>query len=256
LKNIAVIGGEGVLGADLVEYLSPFYSVTPITKQNYKFYIGQSFDIIVNANGNSKRFWANEHVIEDFMLSTATVYKSLFDFKFKKYIYISSSDVYENHGRRSLSKENHLPDIKNLSPYGLHKHLSEIIVKKHAKDYLILRCSMILGKNLKKGPIYDIMHNKSLFISKESRLQMITTKEISNVTNFLVKKKKSNEIFNVGGKGTVSFNNISSFFSNPVKFSKSAEKQTYEINVDKLNKMYNLCSSKSYLQEFLGGLQS
>ena len=85
---IAVLGGRGMLGSDLVKFLGEFYKVIAIDKENYSQYLGKSFDVLINANGNSRKFWADQNLFLDFEASTISVYKSLFDFKFKKYIYI------------------------------------------------------------------------------------------------------------------------------------------------------------------------
>lgn len=255
MKTLAIIGGNGMLGSNLVKYLSSYYFVISISKENYSQFINHSFDVAVNANGNSKRFWAIKNPLEDFTASTVSVYKSLFDFKFKTYIYISSSDVYIDHSSSASTLEDQIQDSSKLSSYGLHKYLSEKIVENNCKRYLILRCSMVLGQNLKKGPIYDITNKKPLFISKLSRLQMISTKEVASVINFLIKKEIKNETFNVGGEGTIDFQKIQTYFSTPVSFQEKNETQIYEMNVSKLSKLFSLKSSEEYLQEFTNTLK-
>lgn len=245
-----------MLGADLVTHLQKYFAIIPITKENYTSFIHTSFDIVINANGNSKRFWANKNVLEDFALSTTSVYKSIFDFPAALYIYISSSDVYVDHTGSKTTKESQYIQTSALSSYGLHKYMSELLVKRHSKNYLILRCSMMLGSKPKKGPLYDILQKHPLYIAKESRLQMITTKEIAKCLYFLTKKKITNKIYNIGGKGTILFSNIQKFVDLPVFFSKDAEKQQYEMNVTVLADVYPLKTSSVYLQDFLNSLQS
>lgn len=253
-EKIAIIGANGMLGSDLVTYLHPYFTITAVTRENYDSFLRSNFDIVINANGNSRRFWANNNILEDFTLSTTSVYKSIFDFTYDQYIYISTSDVYPNHISSRYTKETQQIETEKLSPYGLHKYLSEMIVKNHSKNYLILRSSMMLGSKLKKGPVYDILQKKPLFIAKESTLQMITTKEIAQCIYFLIKKKIKDKTFNIGGKGVVSFTDIKKFVALPVSFSKNAEKQEYEMNVSKLHSLYPLKASKAYLQEFLDHL--
>lgn len=249
--KIIVIGANGLLGSDLVSNLSKDFEVIRVTKENYDSQKDKSCDVLINANGNSRRFWANEHVLEDFQASTVSVYHSLFDFSFKKYIYISSSDVYENHTSPETTKEDRRIDVKKLSPYGLHKYLSERIVMNATSDFIILRSSMMLGKNLKKGPIFDILHDKELFITKESKLQMITTEEVARIVKTMIVKRVSGEIFNIGGKGTVTVSSIESFAKKSVAVRENAEQQVYEMNVEKLESYFPLQTSDAYLQEYL-----
>lgn len=240
-----------MLGSDLAKYLSQSFSVTSISKDNYSQFINHSFDVIVNANGNSKRFWAIRNPLKDFNLSTVSVYKSLFDFKFSTYIYISSSDVYMNHSDSVSTSENQIQESNKLSSYGLHKYLSEKVVENYCKSFIILRSSMLLGQNLKKGPVYDIINKNPLFISKTSRLQMINTREVASVIKFLIDNKINNNVFNLGGRGVVDFKKIQAYFSVPISYQDKSETQIYEMNVSKLNKLFPLKSSEEYLREFL-----
>lgn len=243
-----------MLGSDLVRYLRAKFRVTPIHKENYHTYVGSSYDIVINANGNSKRFWANLHPEDDFVASTLSVYKSVFDFAYDVYVYISSSDVYNNHTRPRYTTENTSIKPDALSSYGFHKYLSEIIIRKHVKKYLVLRSAMILGKNLKKGPFYDVAHRTPLFITKDSRLQLITSREIANILRFLLSKGIYRQVYNIGGRGSFSFHDIETYVQVPVTYSGDSEKQEYEMSIAKILKLYPLKTSEEYLREFLHGI--
>lgn len=254
-KSLAVIGSRGMVGSDLVRHLKPHFQETAeIDRENYDKYRGHHFDVTVNANGNSNKIWAKDHILADFAASTTSVYQTLFDFPCKTYIYISSADVYEDHTSKKFTNESQTIKVENLSAYGFHKYLSECIVRNFKKNYVILRCPMILGTNLKKGPIYDILHNLRLFVSSESAFQMITTRELAQIILFLLDKNIINEVFNVGGRGRVLLSEIIKYIKRNVNFPKDGETQTYETNVSKLNKIYPLKTSGEYLQDFLKNL--
>lgn len=249
---MAIIGSDGLLGSDLIQFLHTNFLVTAINRKSYKLHKNQSFDIVINANGNSKRFWANQNPLNDFNKSTISVYKSIFDFHCDIYIYISSSDVYENHTRPISTNEGRKINPENLQPYGLNKYLSELIVKKYTKKFLILRSSMILGTNLKKGPIYDILHNYPLFVTLQTKLQLITSSAITEIIKVLLQKNITNEIINIGGIGTFSFIKLHKYFDKKIEILPTAEKQLYEMNVKKLKILYpDLKTSEQYLQEYL-----
>lgn len=240
-----------MLGSDLVRYLKKEFKITAINKDNYQTQIGKSFDIVINANGNSKRFWANQNPQDDFIASTVSVYNSIFDFPSTIYIYISSPDVYENHTEAKYTREADEIDPKNLQPYGFNKYLSELIVKKYKEKFLILRSSMILGKNLKKGPFFDIIHGKSLYINLKSQLQLITTDAIARIIKTLLEKSILNEVINIGGRGSFSFTKIKDYFNKEIHISPDAETQIYEMNVKKLNGLYpELKTSEEYIKKY------
>ena len=255
-KSLAIIGCNGMVGSDLMRYLKPYFkNITGIDSRNYDQYRGQSFDVVINANGNSSKVWASKHILGDFEASTTSVYKSLFDFSCKTYIYLSSADVYLDHTNTKTTRESQIINTDDLSPYGLHKYLSENIIKNNTKNYLIFRCSMILGTILKKGPIYDILHSKRLFVNSESAFQMITTEEIAHIIYFLLTINKNNETFNIGGRETVLFKNLSNYIKKPIVFPKNGEKHIYETNVSKLNKIFSLKTSSEYLQDLIKNIK-
>lgn len=257
MKKLAIIGSNGMLGFDLVKKLSLNFTVTPISKENYLKHLNSKFDIVINANGNSRRFWANQNPHDDFIASTASVHKSIFDFPADLYIYISSPDVYSDHSASENTEENEKIEFTKLSPYGFHKYLSEQIVKKYNDKFLILRSSMLLGTNLKKGPFFDITHNKPLFVTLDSKFQLITTSAISDIIQTLLIRKVINETINVGGIGTFSFNSINKYFNNNVKLSQDAQRQIYEMNIKKLRKLYPILkTSEEYLREFSNDYQT
>lgn len=240
-----------MLGSDLAKYLNSSFSITAINRENYSQHINTKFDIVLNANGNSKRFWANQNPLEDFFESTLSVYKSIFDFPSKVYIYISSPDVYENHDDSNNTKENQIINPSNLSPYGFNKYLSELIVKKYKENFLILRPAMILGSKMKKGPIFDILSKVPLHISLDSKIQFITTQALAEVIKTLLEKSVNKDTFNVGGENKFEFSQIQKYFKQKINILPEAEIQTYEMNIEKIKRLYPLKTSVEYLKDFL-----
>ena len=163
--KIGVIGADGFIGRKLCSVLKiPNESllrneVIDITRQNYNYHKHGVFDILINANGNSNKYWANENPLDDFDASVTSVYKSLFDFKYKKYIYISSIDA---EGTK-----------KNRSAYGMHKQLSELIVRQHCKDCSVVRLPAVIGKESRKGIVHDIYNQNTIYLTPDSSLALM-----------------------------------------------------------------------------------
>ena len=249
--NIAVLGGDGFLGSAIVKYFSErAFKVTAINKQNYEEYVGKTFEVFINANGNSKKFWANENPGLDFEASVVSVEKSITKFNFKKYIYISSSDVYPDHGNKDLAIEDQEINLERLESYGMHKCQAEQIIKK-LPCYFILRCSAMVGENLKKGVIKDIQDNKELFITLDSKLQFISTNEIAHVIYELVSKNIAGGVFNLGGRGSVQISEVLVIFGRSLESRSDANRQEYEMNVEKLNSIIPLMTSEEYIKKFI-----
>lgn len=88
--------------------------------------------------------------------------QKLLDLKYKKFIYISTIDVYSQ-----------IPNI-----YGLFKIFAESMVKQRP-GAVILRCSMMLGEDSKSNHVTKLMDNvDELGLSGESTFNYITYKDI------------------------------------------------------------------------------
>ena len=162
--TIGIIGADGFIGKYLVQVFKSIHHVIKITRKDYDSYHRAKFDCIINANGNSRKFWANKHPEEDFKASVESVYNSTRDFRFSKYIYLSSRDAEQD---------------KIQSIYGYNKFIAEKIVKKYCRDYSIVRLPSVIGLDSKKGVVHDIWHGNEVYLSPESTLMLMSAQEIA-----------------------------------------------------------------------------
>lgn len=206
-----VIGAEGFLGKMISQYFTKEgHSVTAITRDNYKTYVdsGYAFDVLINCNGNSKKFWANHHPKEDFQASVVSVYNSLFDFNFNKYVYISSIDA------------------THSNIYGFHKLLSETCIQKHCKDYIILRCAAIIDSEMKKGYVHDILQGNLVYVTPDSTLKVITREKIAKTMKYLIDQRAIG-VYSVGSVDSISIESIGHLLDRPVKYAPQCRAEYY-----------------------------
>lgn len=194
-----VIGCDGFIGSNLCKDLN----CVGISKENYNENIG-NYDVIINANGNSSKILPEHDPILGFDLNVRNTLKTVVDFKFDTYIYLSSCEVYGN----GETSEDVIINIPSLSRYALSKYLAECVVKNYCKRWIILRLNGVIGPNLKKGAIFDILHGDKLWISDESQFQLIHTKYISELVTLLINKGIANEIINVTGIDSIMLKNL------------------------------------------------
>jgi len=72
-KSFIVIGANGLLGKSIVKYLElNKHKVIKINKKNYLKKKNSYADIVINANGNSNKFFANNNPNIDFKKSFLT----------------------------------------------------------------------------------------------------------------------------------------------------------------------------------------
>ena len=148
---IFIIGGKGLTGSAIVKYLdnkNQDYEI--IQKENKEDFFGKECDTLIFANGNALKYKANEDPLFDFYASVASVVEYINNIKFKKFIHISTVDVYDD--KTSLIKTKEDVDInpRKLNTYAYHKYCAEEYVKQFCDNYLIFRLSGLVGEGLKK----------------------------------------------------------------------------------------------------------
>lgn len=225
--KIAVLGSNGFIGNNLFKELSREFSVIGITRDNYKKYVGEKFDIFINANGNSKKYWAENHPLEDFGSNVLSVYKTLLDFKFKKYIYLSTIDT-----------------IRRDSVYGFHKYLAEQLLLEKIENVFILKLGTVIGPNLKKGVVYDLLNHFPLWVTEDSNFPLITIRGVTKEIKEIIKSGNFQGSYVVAGSKPLNVKQIAKFLGVKYRIRKEAiEKKYLDLSFGK--------TAKEYLKEYL-----
>lgn len=212
-------------------------------------YAGQRCDVLINANGNSRKYLADKNPIQEFSESTFSVRKSLEDFKFNKYILISSGEVYS---QGQAKKEDIILNGTTQSTYGFHKYLAELCVQHVAKNWLIVRQSGFVGPKMVKNAVYDVINAEQLWVHPDSHFQYIHTDQSAELIFNLINKKVSNQIFNLSSLGTISVNEIMQLAGRKVPYLGDDVPIKSWIDVSKINKLLDLPHTKQTVQNFLG----
>lgn len=241
MKKILVIGYKGFIGNTIYNKLKNEcngYDIYGLLHGDdiCEFILknGDFFDVIVNANGNSKKYWANNNPMEDFKKTIQSVYEQCINFKCKNYIYISSMDVYNNHY------------------YGKNKMIAESIINTFFEyKTIFLRCSSVIGKDMKKGVLYDILNDRTVYLCGDSKLKFITNTEIANIVNVLIHRDKTNLIFNCTGVGNVSIGEIGELTNKEIKYANDLRYEYYADYITDVKEVYNVKTSLEYIKEVI-----
>lgn len=218
--------------------------------------------MVVNANGNASRFRANQDPLFDFEASLSTVYRSLFDFQYQRYVFLSTVDVYNSTAEVDSTREDVTIDPLALEAYGFHKRQAELCVMRNCPSYLVLRLGQMVGNGLKKGPLYDIMNDQPLWIDSTSRLPFMNTTNVGRALLQLLEAGVDREVFNVCGRMSVEFSRVMELFPatsrEPVQSELTV--QVYEVATEKVEQFCQLPDSwdeiESFVSEALGGRSS
>lgn len=257
--RIGVIGGNGFVGSAFSRYLQKEGSdYCVISLDNYESAVGSRFDILINADGNSKKFLAKENPRQEFSETVGSVQRSLLDFEYSLYVLCSTIDVYNNFHDPNLNSEDADIDSSAISKYGLHKLLAENLVRNYAKSWLIFRFGGFVGPGLKKNSIYDLLNNIPLRVNIDSAYQYLPTDFAAHAVFELLSKGFENQIFNFCGDGVVSLREIivSQFPGYQVKyFGGNPPIERYEVNIGKIMRHIAVPKTRDSVLRFIESLK-
>mgnify|MGYP003116879256 FL=1 len=127
-------------------------------------YAYKSYDLIIHCAGSVQHSnWSNVGL--DLFKDNVFLTRDLISIPHKKFVYISSIDEAKD------------------SPYGVTKRLSEIIVKELCDEYLILRPSGLLGKEMKKNTFQKIISGDDVAVTKNTIMNYILYEDILDAVN-------------------------------------------------------------------------
>jgi len=255
-----LIGGNGFLGSSFVRYFKRNkIKFKIITRDNYKSYINKKCNAVINCSTNSKKYIAEKYPEIDFKETVYNVINSIKNFKCKKYILISSGDVYGS-SKIKYSKENYkFNNLNKKNSYSFNKILAERVLIKSKKPYLIFRLGGLIGSQLRKNIVFDIVNKKPLRHTMYSKLQFINTEDVAKIICDIIKKGYTNQIFNLSGDDQISIKEITQLYKKycnkrNIKFHKNKSFIDYKLNINKIKKITNIPKTKTTMEYFFKNL--
>jgi hypothetical protein len=176
-----LVGHTGFVGSNLLNQTS-FDGV--YNSKNIEDSFGLNPDFLIYSGVRAEKFLANSNPENDFLIIENAI-NNIKKINPKKIVLISTVDVYPS----PISvNENTEIDNSNLQAYGKNRLYLEDWIENNFEDYLILRLPALIGVNLKKNFIYDIVNvvpamlNQNLFdrLNKENNWIMDYFKKQDN----------------------------------------------------------------------------
>lgn len=248
-----VLGAGGFIGSTVVaEAQRRGFRTLGVTRQNYETHKGTACALLVNANGNSKKFLARENPPLDFDLSVRSVHQSLHDFPADTYVHLSTIDVYSEVMDPAKNHENAPIDTARLSPYGFHKLLAEQLVRHYAKRWLILRMGGFVGPGLRKNSIYDLLKGAQLRVHPDSSYQYLDSRFLASLAFDLPQRGLAGETINCAGSGLISVREIAALIPGAALPPMPAgQPERYEVNTAKLRALVPVPSTRDTVSAFV-----
>ena len=251
---IFLLGGRGLVGsafARVCEATGTAYTI--IDRENYASLAGQSCALFVNANGNSRKPLAVREPLTDFDANVRVTRQTLVDFRFDRYIHLSSCDVYPDCSTPAVTAEEQVLDPAAQSPYGFHKGLGEACVRHAARDWLIFRLGGFVGPGLKKNAIFDILNGGPLWLDPASALQFLHTDAAARIMLDLARRSPGREIYNLCGAGVVSLEQVMADAGREVPVNPGSPVVQYEVSIEKISRLVTVPPTRQTVAAFVAG---
>ena len=179
--KLLIIGSQGFLGSNIASFFDTkgyrvfscdfldirnqdnYFRINPFKSDYLEIFEKHQFDLVINCAGSANVGASMEDPFFDYDLNVNVVSKILGAIyktnKDTRFINISSAAVYGNPTNlqiRTEYAENAIP----ISPYGVHKRLSEILLKSYHDSFKIPTCSLRVfsayGNGQKKLLMWDL----------------------------------------------------------------------------------------------------
>lgn len=151
----ALIGYTGLVGSNLARQ---FECTELFRSHNIGEIRGRSFDLVLCAGIQAKKWWANEHAEED-RAGIRTLLDALAKVHAGRFVLISTVDVYPTPA--GVDETTPIdPDVNHA--YGRNRFEAERFVRERFPDALVMRLPGLFGTGLKKNVIFDLLHDHEL----------------------------------------------------------------------------------------------
>ncbi len=142
----------------------------------------QDYDLIVHAAFRVARD-VQDAQLYDYYKDTVGLTEKLTTLKFKKFIFISSIDVYPKEDNKLWHAQDSIIFDHIGSIYGQMKLLCESVVRRHCPDHLILRVSALIGPYMRKNNYLKIVEDDhpKLSLTADSKFNFVEYKDILRI---------------------------------------------------------------------------
>lgn len=152
----ALVGYTGFVGLNLQQFYKFDYFYN---SKNFSDAKNKEFDTVFFCGIPAVKWYANKYPEKDY--NTIENIKNIINnIKAKKFILISTIDVYENVDNGN--DEDYKINYEKNHTYGKNRFLFEEYIKKKFDNYNIIRLPGLFGKGLKKNIIFDLINNNNV----------------------------------------------------------------------------------------------
>ncbi len=253
--KLLIIGSHGFLGSNISSHFESlghdvfscdfldirneknYFRINPFNSDYLEIFENHQFDLVINCAGSANVGASMEDPFFDFDLNVNVVSKILGAIyktnKDTKFINISSAAVYGNPVNLPIKTE-YADNAIPISPYGVHKRISEILLKSYFDSFGILSCSLRVfsayGNGQKKLLMWDLFQKFQndesdtieLFGTGNETRDFIHIDDILQQIELVIKHASFNgESLNIANGEAIKISEIAAIFQNHLNSNKS-----------------------------------
>lgn len=183
MKNkFALIGYTGFIGSNLLKFRK---SIDKYNSKNISSIKHNNYEIVICAGTSSKRWLANKFPKKD-KKNISNLIKNIQKMKTKKFILISTCEVY---GTSNKSSEKNIINIRGKTNYSKNRIFLENFCKNNFQNLYIIRLPIVYGQNFSKNFIYDLLKKNDIHkLNGKDKVQIYHVKNLLGDINFVLKK--------------------------------------------------------------------
>lgn len=164
-------------------------------------------EIIIHCAFNRSKDVTNQNLYQ-YLSDNIFLTKKLATTPHRKFIFISSVDVYpKNDSKHTEDEVIHINQVSGM--YAITKLMAESLIQNLCSNFLILRCSALLGKDSKENSLIKILKedNPTLTLSPDSIFNYILHKDVLEFIKLAIEKDLQG-IYNLASSESISFKQI------------------------------------------------
>ncbi|OAN50294.1 hypothetical protein A6A04_02530 [Paramagnetospirillum marisnigri] len=252
---MAVVGAGGFLGGFLAQSLRDAgHEVLALGRGDPL--PTEPVDVLVDCNGDARRFWANANPAASFAANVASVAARATAGLADRYVFMSTMDVYGKGCRAPASSgEDAVIEPSGLDVYAFHKFLAEQLVARHAARSLILRLGTLIGPGLKKNPVFDAINGNPIRQTPDSTLSLVDLAHVAKALAMLLEMGDEG-VYNVTAAAPITIRRmldvVAGAHGRPSPdFHAELLHTDYDISIEKLSALMTMPDSETMLKASL-----
>jgi nucleoside-diphosphate-sugar epimerase len=205
--NLLITGARSGLGFAVHERLGGTALLRDMSIDDARICTSRPFDAIVHCAVNTSTPVTMKscytYLKDNFLLT-----QKLLDVPHRKFIYLSTLDVYPRLGR-AISEVEDIDLSALVGPYPFVKLFSDVLVQAHAANHLVLRTSTLLGKEMRRTVARRLLTERNwvISLSAESRYNYLLQEDVIAFIQFALETDLTG-VYNLASLGTVRLGDI------------------------------------------------